>query len=73
MLQYCQIEEILGKRTAGQFTSHISHDCHDGIDRHEDYSAENDQAEAEAVPDHERKELEEAVERIRRTRDMTDN
>jgi cell division protease FtsH len=73
MLQYCQIEEILGKRTSGQFTSHISHDCHDGIDRHEDYSAENDQAEEEAVPDQERKELEEAVERIRRTRDMTDN
>jgi cell division protease FtsH len=71
MLQYCQIEEILGKRQAGQFSAHITHDCRDGVDLQEEHlqaAPENS-----TLQEEERTALEQAVERLRQTRDITGN
>jgi cell division protease FtsH len=79
IVQYCQIEAILGKRTAGKFTEHLAHDCHNGVDiaasrtvapeepAQASGSEENDPASLE------RKELEEAVEKLRQSRNLSSN
>jgi cell division protease FtsH len=80
IVQYCQIEAILGKRSTGKFNEHLSHDCHNGVD----VSTPQLQTEAETPvspessgdethEDPERKELEEAVERLRQSRNISSN
>jgi cell division protease FtsH len=79
IMQYCQIEAILGKRPAGKFSEHLAHDCHNGVEAHHEETAVEVVAEpvaaadanGKAAPDAERQALEEAVERLRQTRDLS--
>jgi cell division protease FtsH len=80
ILQYCQIEEILGKRPADKFSEHLVHNCVNGKDMNAPHSdgaspssADNQQAAAQIMTDEERKALEEAVERLRQSRDISPN
>jgi cell division protease FtsH len=80
VVQYCRIEEILGKRSAGKFTEHLSHECHNGVDmvatqlHAEAGPAVSPAASGDETPeDPERKELEEAVERLRQSRNISSN
>ena len=78
VVQYCRIEEILGKRSAGKFTEHLSHECHNGIDVAApllNVEAETPAADSgdKTPEDPERKELEEAVERLRQSRNISSN
>lgn len=79
IVQYCRIEEILGKRQAGKFTEHLSHDCHNGVDMMASHQAESEKAALPAEPDpgdqtsEERKELEAAVENLRQSRNLSSN
>jgi cell division protease FtsH len=79
ILQYCQIEEILGKRTAGKFSEHLSHNCVNGTDLNSPTQTAVTEEPAEEKPeednvaDEERRELEAAVERLRQSRDVSSN
>ncbi|TNJ39480.1 ATP-dependent zinc metalloprotease FtsH [Chlorobaculum thiosulfatiphilum] len=80
VVQYCQIEAILGKRSAGKFTEHLAHECHNGVDMAtQQLIAEAEPAASpadsgdETPADPERKELEEAVERLRQSRNISQN
>jgi cell division protease FtsH len=82
VLNYCQIEEILGKRTSGKFSEHLNHDCHNGLDRFREEvepaefdGNENDvnAEQEEKIPDDERAALEAAVDRLRLSRERTES
>ena len=79
ILQYCQIEEILGKRTADKFSEHLAHNCVNGTEVKETQVAETGESTATELPpagseaDDELRQLEEAVERLRQTRDLSSN
>jgi cell division protease FtsH len=80
IVQYCQIEEILGKRPAGKFTEHLSHDCHNGVDMMASHQAESEKAAAPAAESdqddqasQEQKDLEAAVEKLRQSRNLSSN
>ncbi|NTV25691.1 MAG: ATP-dependent zinc metalloprotease FtsH [Chlorobiaceae bacterium] len=78
ILQYCQIEEILGKRPADKFSEHLVHNCVNGVDQNDQHIAVS-ASETEPKPadtsmsETERKELEDAVERLRQSRDLSSN
>lgn len=81
IVQYCRIEEILGKRPAGKFSEHLAHDCQNGVDmamsqlhtEPEEAASPAVSAQQETATDPERKELEEAVERLRQSRNLSSN
>jgi cell division protease FtsH len=82
IMQYCQIEEILGKRPTDKFSEHLGHDCHNGVDHHvADVIEAGDEAapaaaaepDGSSVQDEERLALEAAVERLRQSRDLSAN
>ena len=79
ILQYCQIEEILGKRSADKFSEHLSHDCGNGREPQGHVAVEATEpppapvAGERAMDDNERRALEEAVERLRQSRDIASN
>ncbi|TLU56893.1 MAG: ATP-dependent zinc metalloprotease FtsH [Chlorobium sp.] len=76
MLQYPQIEEILGKRPKGLFPVHIEEELvEDLVLENEEQTIENqaDPNNSEQLTDNERKELEEAVARLRQTRQNAEN
>ncbi len=79
ILQYCQIEEILGKRTADKFSEHLAHNCVNGTEVKEppvavaDASTPTDQPLKGSEADDELRQLEEAVERLRKSRDISSN
>ncbi len=62
VLHYCKIEEILGKRPAGDSFHNISHDCEEKEVNAEEKPARNGQ---ESIEEEERRTLEAAVEKIR--------
>jgi len=80
IVQYCQIEEILGKRVAGKFSEHLTHDCQNGIEIKPDESAPAPaDVVAETTPkessmsDKELEELEAAVQRLKESRNLSSN
>ncbi|NTU91481.1 MAG: ATP-dependent zinc metalloprotease FtsH [Chlorobiaceae bacterium] len=78
ILQYCQIEEILGKRPADKFSEHLVHNCVNGVDQNDQHiavsSSETEPKPADtSMSETERKELEDAVERLRQSRDLSSN
>ncbi|ARM30094.1 ATP-dependent zinc metalloprotease FtsH [Prosthecochloris sp. HL-130-GSB] len=64
VLQYCEIEEILGKRPAGSTRHHLDDECGGDITENGTTSENPDKGEVEA----ERKKLEEAVESLKKQR-----
>jgi cell division protease FtsH len=79
IVQYCRIEEILGKRPADKFSEHLAHDCHNGVDMASSLHAEPEEAATisgsgqDDQTSQERKELEDAVERLRQSRNLSSN
>jgi len=79
IVQYCRIEEILGKRPADKFSEHLAHDCHNGVDMASSLHAEPEEAATisgsgqDDQTSQERKELEDAVERLRQSRNLSPN
>jgi cell division protease FtsH len=79
ILQYCQIEAILGKRTSDKFSEHLAHNCVNGTEIKDPQVAETDASTAPEQPlmgseaDDELRQLEEAVERLRQSRDLSSN
>jgi cell division protease FtsH len=80
ILQYCQIEEILGKRASDKFSEHLAHNCANGKEAQEQPQAEAPAPLREApagsgpdMPEDERRELEAAVERLRESRNLSSN
>ncbi|MBN1929519.1 MAG: ATP-dependent zinc metalloprotease FtsH [Chlorobiaceae bacterium] len=81
IVQYCRIEEILGKRPAGKFSEHLVHDCQNGTVPPAAETAP--EAAAMAVPpaqqekaslsDKELEELEAAVQRLKQSRNLSPN
>ena len=69
MLQYCQIEEILGKRPEGSYPSHLHTDCSGNGTVHES----PEEQETNAMSESERLELEAAVARLKETRQQPEN
>ncbi|MBN1278281.1 MAG: ATP-dependent zinc metalloprotease FtsH [Chlorobiaceae bacterium] len=69
MLQYCQIEEILGKRPAGSYPSHLQTDCSErnGANKQDDSNPES-----LGMSGEEKKELEAAVVRLKETREQSE-
>ncbi len=72
VVQYCQIEEILGKRPAGNGPEHIDRECDEHVVQAEatDSPAEK-QSNEDPVSKEERLKLEAAVEEIRKKRDSS--
>ncbi|MCF8382302.1 MAG: ATP-dependent zinc metalloprotease FtsH [Chlorobium sp.] len=69
MLQYCQIEEILGKRPEGSYPSHLHTDCSGNGVVHES----EEEQETNGISESERLELEAAVARLRENRQQPEN
>jgi len=69
MLQYCQIEEILGKRPEGSYPSHLHTDCSGNGAVHES----PEKQETNGMSESERQELEAAVARLRENRQQPEN
>ncbi|MCF8216355.1 MAG: ATP-dependent zinc metalloprotease FtsH [Chlorobium sp.] len=69
MLQYCQIEEILGKRPAGSYPSHLQTDCSErnGANKQDDSNPES-----LGMSGEEKRELEAAVARLKETREQSE-
>jgi cell division protease FtsH len=69
MLQYCQIEEILGKRPAGSYPSHLQTDCSErnGANKQDDSNPES-----LGMSGEEKRELEAAVVRLKETREQSE-
>jgi cell division protease FtsH len=68
MLQYCQIEEILGKRPAGSSSAHLHTDCSGNGTAVQEPAEEPEQ---KSMSEQERMELEAAVARLRENREQT--
>ena len=79
ILQYCRIEEILGKRPADKFSEHLAHNCSNGREPNTLHpeepagAAANDNPPESTMSDAERMELEDAVERLRQSRNLSSN
>ncbi|MBM3163360.1 MAG: ATP-dependent zinc metalloprotease FtsH [Chlorobi bacterium] len=69
MLQYCQIEEILGKRPAGSYPSHLHTDCSGNGATPEPVGEQ----ERSGMNEQERLELEAAVARLRESREQQES
>ncbi len=81
IVQYCQIEEILGKRPAGKFSEHLTHECQNGVEvKPADSTTEpttaappQENPDATTLSDKELEELEAAVQRLRQSRNLSSN
>ncbi|MCG8341596.1 MAG: ATP-dependent zinc metalloprotease FtsH [Chlorobiales bacterium] len=65
VLHYCKIEEILGKRPAGNSFHSMAHDCGDNVTDPDEHSGQNGK---QTVDEDELRSLEAAVEKIRQSK-----
>ena len=72
MLQYAQIEEILGKRPESLFPVHIEEENTNNSDE-KSFGSSVDQANSDKLSEKEQVELEEAVARLREGRNISEN